>query len=718
MPLLLQRSGTALLLRLTARALPCIVHWGPALDGPPDASALWAALSTPLADSTVNTQESVAILPQHSAGWLGRPGLLGSRNGRDWSTTFDTVTHVLRGGSADPMSNADGLGDGPLTLSSEGVDSVSGLVVGTDLELTEQGVVRVRAWVRNTGAEPYQVDHLEPALPVPSQASELLDFTGRHAHERHPQRRPFDIGSWVRESWGGRPGHDSATLLCAGTTAFGFRRGQVWGAHVAWGGNQVTYAERAVTGWRLLRGGERLLPGEVRLAQDETYTSPWLVGTWGEGLDDASGRLHRMLRARPQHSQRPRPVLLNTWEAVYFDMDLTHLIDLAEQAAAIGVERYVLDDGWFGARRDDRAGLGDWVVATEILPQGLHPLVDRVHGLGMEFGLWFEPEMVNLDSDVARAHPDWVLQSAHGPGMASRHQHVLDLTHPDAYAHVRDQMSALIAEYDIAYLKWDHNRPLLDAGHGEGREPGVHAQAVASQALMAELKGRHPGLEIESCAGGGGRIDLSTAEVTDRVWVSDCIDAHERHRLVRGTGLILPPELLGTHIGSGADHTTGRHLSLDFRAGTALWGHFGIEWDLSAASQEDRARLAAWVAFHKAHRALLHSGTVVHADMANDATQLDGVVALDQSEALYRFSMLDHSLVWPPGRIALPGLDEGATYQVTVPGPQVVPGLSTGPQWLREPIDLSGRFLGTVGLQAPALPVDELVLIRAERVGS
>ncbi len=289
-----------------------------------------------------------------------------------------------------------------------------------------------------------------------------------------------------------------------------------------------------------------------------------------------SHRFHRFLRARPQHPERPRPVLLNTWEAVYFDMDLPKLLQLAERAAELGIERYVLDDGWFRHRHNDRAGLGDWFVDESVWgPDGLHPLVDRVRELGMEFGLWFEPEAINPDSDLARTHPAWVLQTNHGPGPDSRYQQMLDLGHPEAYQYVLERISALVAEYGIAYLKWDHNRALVDAGHTPSGRPGVHAQTRAFHRMLAELKTRHPGLEIESCAGGGGRVDLGVIEHTDRVWVSDCIDAHERHRMVRWTGLTLPPELMGTHVGSGADHTTHRSHELAFRAGTALWGHLG-----------------------------------------------------------------------------------------------------------------------------------------------
>ena len=585
--LALSRGGTTVLLRLGPTTLPGVVYWGRALGlrRTPRPSCCGPS-GTPPTDSVITAQEVVGILPLHGSGWLGRPGLLGHRSGHDWSPAFDAVDHrLVEDDGAEP-------GTGRLRLESEAIDTVAQLALRTEVELLDSGVLRVRAVLRNTGAQPFEVMNLEPAIAVPPQAVELLDFTGHHVHERHPQRHSFEIGAWVRESWGGRPGYDSATLLCAGSRDFGYRRGEVWAVHLACAGNQVVYAERTTTDWRLLRGGERLLPGEVVLDEGDSYASPWLVGTWGAGLDHASTRLHDMLRARPQHPRRPRPVLLNTWEATYYDHDLDHLLDLADRAASVGVERFVLDDGWFGRRRDDTRGLGDWVVSQEVWPDGLGPLVEHVNELGMEFGLWVEPEMVSLDSELAERHPEWLLQTARGPGIPSRQQHVLDLAHPGAYAHVRDQISALVDEYDIAYLKWDHNRPLVDAGHWPSGRPGVHEQARAALALMAELKGRHPGLEIESCAGGGGRIDLATAEVVDRFWPSDCIDAHERHRINAATGLLVPPELLGTHIGSGRDHTTGRWLDLDFRAGTALWGHLGIEWDLSSADEAELDRLA------------------------------------------------------------------------------------------------------------------------------
>ena len=735
----LRRGGTSVVLRLDPDALPCALHWGPDLGDLTDSAVaeLLPALGMPIVDSPIAAQEAVALLPQHSSGWLGRPGLLGSREGHAWSVAFDSVTHVVEEAGAADWPDAP---EGAVRMLSVGSDTRSELEVTVELQLLAAGLVRLRARVRNLGTQPYEVRHLEPALPVPSEAGELLDMTGRATRERTPQRRPFDMGQWVREAWGGRPGHDSASVLCAGRPGFGFRSGRVWGVHLAYSGNQVLSAEHSPTGWRLLRGGELLLPGEVRLQPGEEYSAPWLLGSWGEGLDEFSARFHRYLRARPQHPRRPRPVLLNVWEAVYFAHDPDKLIALAERAAEVGVERFVLDDGWFLGRRHDWAGLGDWYVDEAVWPGGLHRLVDRVHDLGMEFGLWFEPEMVNLDSDLARAHPDWLLGTEHGPGLPSRHQHVLDLSNPHAYAHVRERMSSLIDEYRIAYLKWDHNRPLVDAGHAPGGTPGVHAQTEATYRLMAELKARHPGLEIESCAAGGARLDLGIMEHADRVWVSDCIDAHERQRIVRWTGLTLPPELMGTHVGSGADHTTQRVHDLSFRAGTALWGHMGVEWDVTTAPPAQRAALAQWIALHKRLRGLLHTGEVVHGDLANPALLLDGVVAQDGSHALYKLVAVEHTLTWPPGRVTLPGLDPERSYRVaalTLANAAQLLGSPSGegtavpptgaasdrlpprdhrPGWMRSDVTLPGRVLAEVGIHAPLLGVDQLVLIHVAQV--
>ena len=500
--------------------------------------------------------------------------------------------------------------------------------------------MRQRGTVTTTADGTYTVDGLTSTLPVPPVATELFDLAGRWGRERSPQRLPFVVGVHSRENRRGRTGPDAPLILAAGTAGFDTRQGEIWAVHVAWSGNHVTYAERLSTGDAVLGGGELLPPGEVALAAGESYTGPWIYGAHGVGLDGIAARFHTHLRARPHHPRRPRPVVCNTWEAVYFDHDLGRLTELARLAAEVGAERYVLDDGWFRHRRDDTAGLGDWYVDEEVWPDGLHPLVDAVRGLGMEFGLWVEPEMINLDSDLARAHPDWILATGGRLPPPSRHQQVLNLAHPDAYAHILGRLDALLREYPIAYLKWDHNRDLVDAGTGPQGTPAVHAHTLAVYRLLDELRGRHPGVEIESCSSGGLRVDLAILERTDRIWGSDVIDPLERQQIQRWTAQLLPPELVGSHVGAPRAHTTGRTHDLAFRAGTALFGSFGIEWDLTAASGTERAELAAWVALYTELRELLHTGTVVRAPLHDPASAVHGVVAPDGSDALFALVQL------------------------------------------------------------------------------
>jgi alpha-galactosidase len=410
--------------------------------------------------------------------------------------------------------------------------------------------------------------------------------------------------------------------------------------------------------------------------------------------------------------------VVNTWEAVYFDHDLAKLTALADAAAEVGAERFVLDDGWFRHRRDDHAGLGDWYVDGGVWPDGLHPLVNHVRGLGLEFGLWVEPEMVNPDSDLARAHPEWIMATGDRLPPASRYQQVLDLGHPGAYTYLLQRLDALLTEYPIGYLKWDHNRDLIDAGHSPSGEAGVHVQTLAVYRLLDELRARHPGVEIESCSSGGARVDLEILQRTDRVWASDCIDALERQQIQRWTALLLPPEMIGQHVGAPVSHTTGRTHTLDFRAGSALFGHFGIEWDLTAASAEERSRLAEWVALYKDLRGLLHSGTVVRADHPDPALWVHGVVAPDRSRAVYALVATATGVWTPPGRVRLPGLDPDATYHAAplAPGDRIEgPGRSELPWW-DTGARLSGRALERVGIQAPNLFPERLVLIEATRV--
>ncbi|RKS77403.1 alpha-galactosidase [Motilibacter peucedani] len=702
----LRASGTSLVIDASGPHSPGVVHWGADLGdlGEEELGSLLAAGAQPVVNGNQDTAVPLALLPEHTTGWRGRPGLLGSRpDGSDWAPVFTFESAQVEGQRVRLRS----------------VSERSGLGLVSELELEPSGVLRARHVLENRAATAYAVESLVVALPVPVRAGELMDFTGRWIREKSPQRHAFPVGTWLREARQGRPGHDNVTVLMAVTPDLGFRRGEAWGVHLGWSGNSTVWAERTPLGLGVLAAGELLQPGELVLGQGETYATPWVYAVHsGAGLDGVSEAYHDYLRARPQHPSptgRPRPVTLNVWEAVYFDHDLDRLTALADVAAELGVERFVLDDGWFRHRRDDTAGLGDWYVDETVWPQGLAPLADALQERGMEFGLWFEPEMVNPDSDLARAHPDWLLGASSGLPADTRNQQVLDLGQPAVWDYLLERIDAILSDVPIGYVKWDHNRMLVGASTIGGRA-GVHRQTEAVYALFDELRRRHPGVEFESCASGGARVDLGILERTDRVWTSDCNDALERQSIQRWTAQLLPLELIGAHVGPTRSHTTDRTHDLSFRAATALFGHFGIEWDVTRASADERAELGRWIELYKRLRPLLHTGTVVRADSPDPALWLHGVVAKDRRTAVYaEVRMATSPLEWP-GPQQLPGLDPDARYRVVVSTPEPRPRSTTNHLLAVEQeggVVLTGRALATAGLQLPLTQPEHAVILEA-----
>jgi alpha-galactosidase len=740
----LRSAGVSLVLDVSAGQLPAIIHWGADLGTLElaDAQALILSNVDPGAPNVVDEPVRVAVLPEHWTGWVGRPGLSGSRAGRAWSPKFTTTEVRVDGETVTASEDRPAvINAGLAAVEVSSVDEVAQLRLQITIELTNGGLVRARADVINIGDDPYAVNDCVIAFPVPQHAREILDFAGHWGKERVPQRRPLSVGVHLREGRKGRTGADAATLLQLGVPGFSFAEGEIWAVHTAWSGNHIHYAERLFTGTQVIGGGELLLPGEVILKPGQGYATPWVYGVYGRGLDEVAGRFHRFLRARETHPSTSRPVTLNVWEAVYFDHDLDRLVDLAERAASIGVERYVLDDGWFGARRSDHAGLGDWTVSTEVWPHGLHPLVDKVTGLGMEFGLWFEPEMINLDSATARRQPNWIMATGDRLPVQSRHQQVINLGIPECYAHVRDAILDILAEYKISYIKWDHNRDLIDAGTAPDGRPGVHEQTLAFYRLVDEIKAAHPGLEIESCSSGGARVDLGVLERTDRIWVSDCIDPLERQQMNRWTSQLVPPELMGSHIASAQSHTTGRVHDLSFRAATAIFGHLGIEWDLTKATDQELADLRDWISFYKANRPLLMGGDLVRVDFPDPAILAYGIIAADRSAAIYTVASIGTSDVILPGRLRFPGLDPDRQYRIRpiLVGPPPS-GLSPPPWWGAsttefepsgdrrdvgwglpadggEGLILTGAMLASAGVMAANMHPEHAIIYRAEAVG-
>ncbi len=595
-----------------------------------------------------------SLLNAIGTGHPSPPGLLAHKDGQDWALD-PRVIDVER--------------DSELSVKVVTNDAATGLAIAHLLELSEDGVLSCTTRVTNGSDKDVTLDWCAAlCLPLDPSLIDVTSFTGKWAGEFQIEQTQLSRGSFVRENRAGRTSHDCYPGLYFGTLSTTEKHGKACAVHLGWSGNHRLRADRLADDSISVQAGELLLPGEIILAPGAEYSTPALNVCWSNhGFGKLTHRLHNHALSRLPDAGTARPVHYNTWEAVYFDHSPEKLFALAEQAAEIGAERFVLDDGWFGARRNDAAGLGDWFVSRDIYPRGLEPLADHVRSLGMEFGLWFEPEMVNPDSDLFRAHPDWVLAASQADPIASRNQLPLDLTRPDVRDYLFERVSSLVAELGIAYIKWDMNRDIQHPGGASGQAV-MHRQINALYGLIDRIRSAHPSLVIESCSSGGARADYGILARTDRVWTSDNNDARARHSIMRGASHFLPLQVLGNHVGPKKCHITGRRFGMSFRAGTAILGHMGMELDLAQESDADRDTLKQAIALHKRHRALIHTGAYHRLETPDHITG-SGIADRERSEALFQIAILDqHSAPHPP-RIRFAGLDLERHYRLACQWP-------------------------------------------------
>ena len=601
--IVLESPGCSAVWELPPGEAPLWRYWGPRL---PDGARPSASLRSerPEPSFSLHFDQPLTVFPGFGMGWFGQSALLADRNGGDWSfqageckieqPDAQTVRFVL-------------------------YDAVAGIAVKTSYKLDPAtDVMTVNTSLANEGDAPLHVHWMAAAtLPLPEDAAEVHSLAGRHNSEFVPVRDPLTRSVWRRENRRGLTSHDcfpGAVVTCGD--------GSAYGAQVAWSGNHVQTIEWLDDGRRQWQLGEWLAPGEAILAPGAVLQGPDVMATASaDGTNGVAHAFHRGIRARMTWpggaaTATRRPVHLNTWEGFYFKHDEAALKELATAAAAVGIERFVLDDGWFGQRDDDTSSLGDWTVDRRKYPRGLGPLAQHVTSLGMEFGLWVEPEMVNRNSELYRRHPDWALQVEGRPLLEARNQLVLDLAKQEVSTYMFDAIAALLRELPISYLKWDHNRDLVHAGN----QPHYRAQVLATYALMDRLRAAFPNVEIEACAGGGGRIDAGIIKRTHRFWTSDCIDAVSRTGMQRGFLQFMPPEVMGSHVGANPAHSTGRGQAMAFRCGVALPGHFGVELDVRELPEADRRELMAGIKQYKALREKMHNGRVWLGDVG------DGVV--------------------------------------------------------------------------------------------
>ncbi len=578
----------------------------------------------------------------------------------------------------------------------------------------ESGILARSARIENKEKSPVVVEQAAAAQwTLPSARYTLNYLTGRWGAEWTLNQEPIQGGERVIESRRGSTGHqanpwfaisrdDSHTAV--GPIVAGEEHGEVWFGALAWSGSWRFTIEKTQLDAVRVTGGFNPFDFGYELKPGEHLDTPVFYGGYSDhGLGGASRLLHRyeiahILPHAPD--PKPRPVIYNSWEATEFHVNEAGQEALAEKAASIGVDRFVMDDGWFGQRKDDHAGLGDWYVNKEKFPNGLKPLIEKVHSLGMDFGLWVEPEMVNPDSDLYRKHPDWVFNFPGRPRSESRNQLVLNLARPDVRDYVEGFLDKLLTENDIAFLKWDYNRNWSEPGWDQvpvDEQKRVYVEYIRNlYSILAELRKKHPKIEIESCSGGGGRVDLGILQYTDEVWPSDNTDPFDRLIMQDGFSYAYTPQIMLSWVTASPHWLNFRATSLVYRMLSSMQGSLGIGDNLNRWSAEDFATAKRLIAaYHAVQRTIVNGDLYrVISPRNNSEFSVTETISREKNQAVvFAFT---HSTQQGRGfpLLQLEGLDPAAEYKLTwIEGKAQpdAPASATGAWWMNHGLQLELR---------------------------
>ena len=587
------------------------------------------------------------------------------------------------------------------------------------------GILARSATIENRGATAVTVEQAAAATwTLPASHYTLSYLTGRWAGEWTLNQEPVLAGARVIESRRGSTGHQANPWFALASDEANEDHGEVWFGALAWSGSWRITVERNQLDAVRVTGGFNPFDFGLILHPGQRLETPVFYGGYTRGGMGAASRiLHRfeLDRILPRTAgsaeearPRPRPVIYNSWEATEFKVSEAGQMALAEKAAALGVDRFVMDDGWFGQRKDDHAGLGDWCVNQEKFPHGLKPLVDKVHQLGMDFGLWVEPEMVNPDSDLYRKHPDWVLAFPGRQRIEQRNQLVLNLARPDVRAYVYGFLDKLLTENDIAFLKWDYNR--------NWSEPGWDQLAPVEQkrlyvdytrnlySILAELRHKHPKVEIESCSGGGGRVDLGILRYTDEVWVSDNTDPFDRLTQQYGFSFAYSPQVMMAWVTDSPHWMNKRATSLSYRLLSSMEGSLGIGANIAAWTPEETTTAKRLIAAYKEVQPTIVQGGLYRliAPTNGSAFSATETVNADRSQAVLFAYIHSTSEGYPFPVLKLKGLDPAANYQLApIEGKAKAgtPAQASGAWWMNHGLEMGDEFRGD--FQAAAFRFDK-----------
>ncbi len=673
----LDDARQTLVLASDAGRCPQVIYWGAPLPLDEDLDALNASGQLDVTGGMLDENPDLSLCPEAARSFPGQPGLIiRDADGTPFLPKF-RLSDVVQS-------------DGALTIIC--TDKDNRLTYTAEIALDPVSHVLAMSSKVNSD-RPLHLHWLSaPVLPAPQSADEMIDVAGRWCGEFQLNRTAWSPGIRYRENRTGRTGHEHFPGLivpCRGATNVS---GEAYAFHYGWSGGHRMIAEELPDGRRQIQFGHA---ARMETAPATEFKTATLYAVYSsDGLNGCAVSFQRHLRDRIVEWTKPgipRPVHYNCWEAVYFDHDVPKLKDIATRAAALGAERFVLDDGWFGQRDDDTSSLSDWEVDPRKYPEGLGPLIDHVHATGMTFGIWFEPEMINPDSDIHRAHPEWALGAE--DQILGRQQKALNMALPEVREFLYDRISALLRAHAIEYIKWDHNRvlPSPDAGQTRG-----------SYALLDRLRADFPEVEIESCASGGGRIDFGILSRTQRVWLSDSNDALERLMMQHNAALFLPSAVTGSHVGPRRCHTSGRILDIEFRAWVAAQRHMGFEMDPRELDDREARVLREVTDWWKDNRDWMYFADILRLEAADPSVIAEQQLAQDGSQFVVFAGKARTATQIAPRPLRLTRLDPTARYRITLQNADSASALSRGTLAIKNgPIELTGAALMQRGLTLP-----------------
>lgn len=527
----------------------------------------------------------------------------------------------------------------------------------------------------NAGEEAvYLTKVLSACMDMDNEEYEMITLHGSWARERGIQTRQIMKGKQSVCSVRGESSHQEHPFMAWKKKSTTEEEGEIYAMNFVYSGNFLAQIEADQFG--SIRAVMGIHPDNFcwKLESGECFQAPEVICIYSaQGIGGMTRNFHDLYREhliRGVYKDKKRPILINNWEATYFEFNTQKLLDIARQASELGIEMLVMDDGWFGHRNDDNSSLGDWQVNESKIDGGLKSLVEEVNKLGMKFGIWFEPEMISPDSELYRAHPDWAIQIPGRRGSLSRNQYVLDLTRKEVRDYVYDMVAAVLHSANIEYVKWDMNRQLSDLGSyglpADRQGELLHRQVLALYEMQDRLTREFPNLLLENCSGGGARFDPGMLYYSPQIWCSDDTDAVERLSIQAGTAMVYPLSTMGAHVADCPNHTVGRVTPFETRGYVALAGTFGYELDVTKIPEADRNMIPQQVAMYHQYNDLVRQGDYYRIAHYAENHYYDcyEVVAKDKSEALITYIQVLNRPNFHSRRIRIPGLDPDKTYVI------------------------------------------------------